>query len=93
MLIKCTKKTVLVTLCVMSLGLTLVAVVFRGIQHCPPCSTCTTMSPDGKILPSTPCPCTSYPYYLYQRAFGHRERQSETMTKSKAPCEVKSGPH
>jgi len=93
MLIKCTKKKGRLALFVMLLGLTLVAVVFRGMQHCPACSPCVIILPDGKEVRPNPCHCTSYAKYLFQIAFGHNERKSETMAKSTAPCEAKSSPY
>jgi hypothetical protein len=89
MLIKYTKKKGRLALFVLSVGLTSIAAVFGSMQHCPPCSTCVILSSDGKIMPPTPCHCTSYASYLFQSAFGHKERHSETMTKSTAPCEAK----
>jgi hypothetical protein len=74
--------------------LTVIAMYFMTLQHCV-CTTCllidpTTMAP---VDQGNPCHCASYANQLFQSAFGHNERHSETMTKSTGPCEAKSSPH
>lgn len=84
---------------VMLLGLTLIAVYFMTVPHCV-CIPCVTIpfdfDPTKDRIPfdqENHCRCTSYASQLFQSAFGHKERHSETTTKSTAPCEAKSSPH
>lgn len=96
MLIKYAKKKSRLTLFVLSVGLISIAVFFMSIPYCPPCSVspCVTILPDGTNVYPKPCPpCVSAWTYLFQNVFGHHEKHSESMAKSTAPCEAKSGPH
>jgi hypothetical protein len=79
---------------VMLFGLTLIAVYFMTLQHCV-CTTCVVIDPTTRapVDQGNPCHCASYANQLFQSAFGHNERHSETRTKSTGPCEAKSSPH
>jgi hypothetical protein len=76
-------------------GLALVAVYFVTVPHCV-CIPCVTVPPDFDLTKRVPldqenhCHCASYANQLFQSAFGHNERHSETMTKSTGPCVAKN---
>jgi hypothetical protein len=92
--IKWTETKGRLALFVMSVGLTLVAVVFMAEPHCV-CFPCLFVDPSTMkpLDQGNHCHCTSYASQLYESAFGHNERHSETMSKSTRPCEAKSGTH
>lgn len=79
---------------VMLLGLTLISVVLMAMPHCV-CSPCLFIDPSTMkpLDQGNHCHCTSYASQLFESAFGHNERHSETMTKSTRPCVAKSGTH
>lgn len=85
--IKWTKTKGRLALFVMLLALTLISVVFMAMPYCV-CSMCRIIG-----QPPIPCRCTSLASQLFQSAFGHNERHSETMTKATRPCEAKGGQH
>ena len=90
MLSKYAKRKGRLTLFVMLLGLTLIAVVFMTMPHCV-CFPCMLIDPSTMkpLDQGNHCHCTSYASQLFESAFGHNEMHSETMTKSKRPCEAK----
>ena len=79
MIFRFTKKKGRLTTFGLLLGLAII-VVFMSTRLCTVCSICTSH-------------CTSCANYMFQSAFGHNERQSETMTKSTEPCEAKDSSH
>jgi len=70
--------------------LTVIAIYFMTVPHCV-CTTCLVIDPITRVPvdQGNPCHCASYANQLYQSAFGHSERHSETLTKSTGPCEAK----
>jgi len=93
----CNKKNGRLVFFVMLFGLTMIAVYgFMTNRHCVcrPCVViCSDPSASIPLDQDNHCHCTSYASQLFQSAFGHKERHSETMTKSTGPCETKSSPH
>ena len=90
MLSKYAKKKGRLTLFVMLLGLTLIAVILMAMPHCV-CLPCMFINPNTMkpLDQGNHCHCTSYASQMFESAFGHKERPSETMSKSTRPCDAK----